>query len=62
MNEDMNEQEAIQLSGQEAFLRSDFTISSHSHQFSVTMLLQRIISASFISAPALSDICHPRGA
>ena len=33
MNENMNEQKRIQLSREEAFLGSDFTISCHSHHF-----------------------------
>lgn len=41
MNEDMNEQEGIRPSGEEAFLGSNFTISSQSHHCSVSVLFQR---------------------
>lgn len=56
MNEDMSEQEGMPLSGEEYFLRSNFITASQSHHFFVTMLFQRKVPASFLSAAALSDI------
>lgn len=47
MNEDINEQEGHQLSGEEAFLGSNVTISSHSHHFFLTKPFLRSVSARF---------------
>lgn len=44
MKEDINEQ-GHQLSGEEAFLGSTFTISSHSHRFFLATLFQRRAAA-----------------
>lgn len=47
MNGDINEQEGHQLSGEEAFLGSNFTISSHSHHFFLTKPFLRSVLARF---------------